>query len=113
MMNRIQSHHARASTRLRRKYVTCSFALIALFTDPKITVFRHGEFIIDRTNVVEFSLASEQPLIFKKSVTISSRVISSTHNPNLLIYQQVQEYTVKLLGMKRVNLWDVPRPVIS
>jgi len=41
------------------------------------------------------------PLIFKKSVTLSHRVISSTHNPNLLIYEQVQEYTVKLFGMKR------------
>lgn len=42
------------------------------------------------------------PKLFPKSITLSRRVISSTHNPNRIMYQQEQEYTVRGLGTKKV-----------
>ena len=42
------------------------------------------------------------PKLFPKSVTLSHRVVSSTHNPNRIMYQQEQEYTVRGLGTKKV-----------
>ncbi|TFK42914.1 hypothetical protein BDQ12DRAFT_677006 [Crucibulum laeve] len=42
------------------------------------------------------------PKFFSKSVTISSRVMSSTHSPNRLVYYQTQEYTTKWLHRKKI-----------
>jgi hypothetical protein len=42
------------------------------------------------------------PKVFPKSITLSKRVISSTHNPNRIMYQQEQEYTFRGLGTKKV-----------
>jgi len=42
------------------------------------------------------------PKLFSKSVNISTRVMSSTHSPNRLVYYQVQEYTIRLLGRKQI-----------
>lgn len=47
-----------------------------------------------------------QPKIFVKSETVSSRVLASTSHPNKIIYTQTQEYTLRLLGSKRVRLPD-------
>ncbi|CAA7267652.1 unnamed protein product [Cyclocybe aegerita] len=42
------------------------------------------------------------PKLFSKSEQISKRVMSSTDNPNRLIYSQTQEYTTKFLKKKKV-----------
>jgi len=41
------------------------------------------------------------PKVFSHSETISSRVISSTHNPQRFLYSQTQQYTIRLLGIKK------------
>lgn len=40
------------------------------------------------------------PKLFSHSETISTRVMSSTTNPNRLIYEQLQEYTWRFIGIK-------------
>ncbi|KAH8117428.1 hypothetical protein DFH11DRAFT_1687433 [Phellopilus nigrolimitatus] len=42
-----------------------------------------------------------QPKVFSKSETVASRVLSSTHHPNRIIYSQTQEYTLRGIGTKR------------
>jgi len=41
------------------------------------------------------------PKVFSKAVTLSFKVLQSANDPNRIIYSQQQEYTVKLIGMKR------------
>jgi len=41
------------------------------------------------------------PKLFSSSVTLSSRVMSSTHYPNRLVFYQTQEYTTRLFGRKK------------
>ncbi|KDR73464.1 hypothetical protein GALMADRAFT_72147 [Galerina marginata CBS 339.88] len=42
------------------------------------------------------------PKLFSKSEQMSKRVMSSTDNPNQLIYHQTQEYTTRFLKRKKV-----------
>ncbi|KAF8892626.1 hypothetical protein BD779DRAFT_1670300 [Infundibulicybe gibba] len=42
------------------------------------------------------------PKLFSHSKTISHRVMSSTHTPNRLVFEQTQEYTTRLFGRKKV-----------
>lgn len=42
------------------------------------------------------------PKLFPVSTTLSARVISSTHNPNQIVYEQEQEYTVRGFGSKKL-----------
>ncbi|KAI5124532.1 hypothetical protein M0805_003056 [Coniferiporia weirii] len=42
-----------------------------------------------------------QPKIISNSRRVSRRVLSSTHDPNRVIYAQTQEYTLRVIGMKR------------
>ncbi|KAF8921490.1 hypothetical protein CPB85DRAFT_1271079 [Mucidula mucida] len=42
------------------------------------------------------------PKLFSNSVTLSSRVMSSTNSPNRLVYAQTQEYTYRIGGQKKV-----------
>lgn len=41
------------------------------------------------------------PKIISHSVTVASRILASTTNPNRIIYSQTQEYTVRVVGMKK------------
>jgi len=41
------------------------------------------------------------PKWFSKSETASTRVLSSTKSPNRLVYEQIQDYTVRLFGRKK------------
>jgi len=41
------------------------------------------------------------PKLFAKSVTVASRVLSSTSDPNRLVYSQTQEYTFRLFKFKK------------
>ncbi|KAF9050679.1 hypothetical protein BDZ89DRAFT_1235142 [Hymenopellis radicata] len=42
------------------------------------------------------------PKLFSASVTLSSRVMSSTSSPNRLVFAQTQEYTYRIGGQKKV-----------
>jgi len=42
------------------------------------------------------------PKLFSHSDQLSKRVMSSTDNPNRLIYFQQQEYTIRLLNKKKI-----------
>ncbi|KAG8771656.1 hypothetical protein FS842_004036 [Serendipita sp. 407] len=42
------------------------------------------------------------PKLFPKSVTLNYKVLSSTTNPNRIVYHQEQEYTIKGIGTKKV-----------
>lgn len=46
-------------------------------------------------------------MLFPKSVTLSYRVLSSTNNPNRIVYHQEQEYTLRGLGTKKVMVSTV------
>ena len=48
-----------------------------------------------------------QPKVFSKSETVSSRILSSTKTPNRIIYAQSQEYTLRLIGTKKVSLYTL------
>jgi len=41
------------------------------------------------------------PKWFSKSVTVSTRVLSSTKSPNRLVYAQTQDYTMRLFGRQK------------
>ena len=40
------------------------------------------------------------PKVFSHSETIEYRLLSSTHNPNRIIYNQKQQYTLRLFGIR-------------
>jgi hypothetical protein len=40
------------------------------------------------------------PKVLSHSETIEYRLLSSTHNPNRIIYHQTQQYTLRLFGIK-------------
>lgn len=40
--------------------------------------------------------------MFPTSITKSYRVLSSTHNPNRIVYHQEQEYTMRGFGTKKL-----------
>jgi len=42
------------------------------------------------------------PHLLSKSATISYDIVSSTHNPNRITYEQEQEYTIRGIGRKKV-----------
>jgi len=42
------------------------------------------------------------PLVFSSGCTLSMDVISSTLEPNQIVYEQTQEYTLRLIGKKLV-----------
>ncbi|TDL27435.1 hypothetical protein BD410DRAFT_683936, partial [Rickenella mellea] len=41
------------------------------------------------------------PKIFSKSTTVSNRVMQSHYDPNRIVFAQTQEYTFKLIGLKK------------
>ncbi|QRV98426.1 hypothetical protein RhiJN_26445 [Ceratobasidium sp. AG-Ba] len=43
-----------------------------------------------------------QPKAFPTSRTLAYKVISSTENPNRIVYEQKQEYTIRFIGTKKI-----------
>ncbi|KAF8638515.1 hypothetical protein AX16_010498 [Volvariella volvacea WC 439] len=66
----------------------------ATFEDPLSSCKGFGEYAAQW-----FAL----PVLFSASETLGTRVMSSTHVPNRLIYEQTQEYTLRWLGFKKVS----------
>lgn len=59
--------------------------------------------VLTRPNV-----SYQQPKLFAKSVTVASRVLSSTSDPNRIVYSQTQEYTFRLFKFKKVRSGYLP-----
>lgn len=45
-----------------------------------------------------------QPKLFSDCVTLKSRILSSTYNPNRIIFSQSQRYTLRFIGIKKASL---------
>ncbi|KAL0949088.1 hypothetical protein HGRIS_009179 [Hohenbuehelia grisea] len=65
----------------------------AIFEDPWAKCKGYSEYA-----AMWFAL----PKLFSKSETLSTRVMTSTVNPNQIMYFQKQEYTYRLFGRKKV-----------
>ncbi|KXN82524.1 hypothetical protein AN958_02375 [Leucoagaricus sp. SymC.cos] len=93
----LKDQHARVMNDLTELYCCRPTAEIfektwrkdATFEDPLTTCKGYDEY-------------AAQPKLFSKSVNISTRVMSSTLSPNRLVYYQVQEYTARFLGYKKI-----------